>query len=100
MHSPQFEYKTSFIPVAYEREKRGLWIFQQDALPISPAPGSLYADPQYQAHLNDMGKEGWELVSVQDLLRGVYQYKEGSNKAFGLGYSLTAGYFLFWKRQV
>ena len=43
-----------------------------------------------------MGNEGWELVTVQPLLKGVYQAAGYG----GYGYSLTAGYYLFWTRII
>jgi hypothetical protein len=43
-----------------------------------------------------MGQDGWELVSVRPLLLGVGQ----AIGYAGLGYSLTAGYYLFWKRVI
>lgn len=100
MAESRFKYQTSFIPVSYEREQRGMWIFKQEALPIAPDPASLYANRQYQEHMDEMGASGWELVSVQPLLRGVYQFKKDNQSGFGLGYSLTAGYYLFWKRNI
>jgi hypothetical protein len=50
-------------------------------------------------HMQDMGSKGWELVNVQPLLRGIYKYNKDNASGFGLGYSLTAGYYLFWKKQ-
>jgi len=32
------------------------------------------------------------------LLRGLYQYERDNKSGFGLGYSLTAGYYFFWKK--
>jgi hypothetical protein len=46
--------------------------------------------------MNRLGSEGWELVNVQPLLKGVRDALGNS----GMGYSLTAGYYLFWKRAV
>ncbi|CAJ3469029.1 Uncharacterised protein [Burkholderia pseudomallei] len=95
-----FEYYTSFVPVTYDKEERGAWIFKKEMLPVSPNPGSVYDDPVYQKHMSDMGRDGWELVSVQPLLRGLYQFQKDQHSGFGLGYSLTAGYYMFWKRAI
>lgn len=95
-----FEYSTNFVPVTYEKEERGVWIFKKEMLPASPNPSSVYDNPEYQQHMSEMGKDGWELVSVQPLLRGLYQYQKDQHSGFGLGYSLTAGYYLFWKREI
>jgi hypothetical protein len=42
-----------------------------------------------------MGRQGWELVTVQPLLKGIYAK---GNAQVGFGYSLTAGYYFFWKK--
>lgn len=97
--APKYEYETDFIPVTYEREERGLWIFKREALPVSPDPSSLCGNPEYIARMQEMGQNGWELIAVQPLLRGMYQYERDNNSGFGFGYSLTAGYYLFWKRE-
>jgi hypothetical protein len=59
-----------------------------------PIIESLTDNPENARHLNRLGNEGWELVNAQPLLKGVWR-QEG---CAGIGYSLTAGYYLFWKR--
>ncbi len=79
----KYEYQTSFFPVtSYEYNHHGTH--------QSPDPESFYDNNEYKKHMAEMGTKGWELISVQPLLRGAYGYD--------YGYSLTAGYFLFWKR--
>ncbi len=92
----RFEYQTTFFPVAYEKEETGGWIFKEEHPPYKPIIESLTGNPTYQQHLRRMGNEGWELVSAQPLLKGMYKFAG----AAGIGYSLTAGYYLFWKRAV
>ncbi|RKZ74233.1 MAG: hypothetical protein DRR19_30285 [Candidatus Parabeggiatoa sp. nov. 1] len=91
----QYEYQTSFFPVTYygEEEDHG---YNSNWIPTSPNPESIYDNNEYQKHMAEMGTKGWELISVQPLLRGAY----GSDYTgtYGYGYSLTAGYYLFWKR--
>ncbi|MGI8996862.1 MAG: hypothetical protein ACR2GW_09360 [Pyrinomonadaceae bacterium] len=96
----KFEYTTSFVSVTYEQEERGVWIFKSKKPTVAPNPASLYDDPEYQRLLREKGDAGWELVSVQPLLRGAYSYQPTPNASYGFGYSLTAGYYLFWKRVV
>jgi hypothetical protein len=43
----KFEYNTTFIPVAYEKEETGVWIFKKESLPISPNVSSLYDNESY-----------------------------------------------------
>jgi len=92
----RFEYLTTFVLMDYESADRGVWIFKEELPPREPIVESLTDNLAYAQHLNRLGNEGWELVSVQPLLKGVWR-GEGNS---GLGYSLTAGYYLFWKRAV
>ncbi len=92
----RFEYHTTFAPVDYHKvESRG-WIFKEELPPYQPIIESLTINPAYEQHLESMGYEGWELVSVQPLLKGVWK----ASGYTGMGYSLTAGYYLFWKRAL
>jgi hypothetical protein len=92
----RFEYLTTFVPVAYEKEERGAWLFKEVRPPRMPIIESLTDNPAYAEHLNRLGSEGWELVNTQPLLKGVWI----AVGTAGTGYSLTAGYYLFWKRAV
>ncbi|HKQ90706.1 MAG TPA: DUF4177 domain-containing protein [Blastocatellia bacterium] len=93
----RFEYLTTFVPVVYQSEESGVWVFKAKEPPRRPIIESLTDNPAYAQHLNRLGNEGWELVSAQPLLKGIF--KEYGIAA-GAGYSLTAGYYLFWKRSV
>lgn len=97
----QYEYKTVFFPVDYETdaEVQGRWFFKTEKVLQRANPEVLIGNPDYEGFMNSMGKDGWELISVQPLLEGTYSYELGSNSTTGFGYTLTAGYFFFWKRQ-
>jgi hypothetical protein len=93
----KFEYQTTFVHVSYEEEESGALVFKEKHPPRIPIVESLTGNPNYEQHLRQMGQDGWELVSAQPLLLGV-----GHQNAIGYagwGYSLTAGYYLFWKRR-
>jgi hypothetical protein len=90
-----FEHTVTYIPVQY-REGDGGTIFKGPALRTEPDPTSLTQDPNFERLFRHMGREGWELVGVQPLLRG--QYDRGGGFPYGLGYAITAGYYFFWKR--
>ena len=92
----KFEYLTTFVPMSYESEESGVWVFKERYPPRIPIVESLADNSEYAEHLNRLGNEGWELVSAQPLLKGVYRM----HGLAGMGYSLTAGYYLFWKRAV
>lgn len=90
----RFEYKTTFFPVVYEEREKGVWILKVNEIARDPDETSLLDSEDYQEQLKEMGSEGWELVSVQPLLRGVFTLV-GTG---GFGYPLTAGYYFFWKK--
>jgi hypothetical protein len=94
----RFEYLTTFVPVFYQEEEGGGWlgIGKKISLPRIPIIESLTGNPGYEEQLNRLGSTGWELVNVQPLLRGV---REAIGYQ-GIAYSLTAGYYLFWKRSL
>jgi hypothetical protein len=92
----RFEYITTFVPMDYESVERGVWVFKEEQPPREPIVESLTDNPAYAQHLNRLGNEGWELVSAQPLLRSVWVEQTYG----GAGYSLTAGYYLFWKRAI
>ena len=96
----KYEYKTTFVSIAYQKEKKGIWIFKKDDIPYVPDQNSLLNSEEYQSHLSEMGVSGWDLVCVQPLLRGVYKYETGSGGGYGVGYPLTAGYYFFWKKEI
>ena len=92
----RFEYSTTYFPVEYESSEKGVWVFKSHALPHQPDETSLIESETYQEHMREMGNRGWDLVSVQPLLRGTSMLVGTA----GFGYSLTAGYFFFWKRAI
>lgn len=92
----RFEYKTTFFPVEYRERENGVWILKANEIARDPDEASLLASEDYQEHLHEMGNQGFELVSVQPLLRGVFTLV-GTG---GFGYPLTAGYYFFWKKTI
>lgn len=97
---PIFEHTTTYVPVQYRVDQQGFWLFKRDSpLPRQPLAESLYQAPEYESQLSEMGALGWELVSVQALLRGVHHLTQGQGGTVPASYSLTAGFYFFWKRQ-
>lgn len=88
-----YEYTTTFYPVMYYEVTKGE-IIEQPALPFEPQPETLYQNPEFIAEINRLGRERWELVTVSPLLRSCYDEKTG------VSFSLTAGYYLFWRRSM
>ena len=97
---PIFEHTTTYVPVQYRVDHQGFWLFKRDSpLPRQPLAESLWQAPEYADQWSEMGALGWELVSVQSLLRGVHHVAQGHGATAPVSYPLTAGYYFFWKRQ-
>lgn len=78
---PRYEYKTTFVELPSDRK----WY------EIAPTidPHSLVASGQFKEHLNQMGSDGWRLVTVEALN---IPTESTSTIAF------TKGYYFFWER--
>lgn len=88
-----YEYETEYFEVAYVVEE-GPGILDKYPMPVYPDPESLYRDPSYIATMNRRSEDDWELVTVTPLLRACYHI------GHHVGYSLTAGYYFFWRRLI
>jgi hypothetical protein len=95
-----FEHTVTFVPVQYLRGKKEGVIFKRPGFPTQPDPESLWQHPDFEKHFQQMGEEEWELVTAQPLLRGQYRAQGRLNTSYGLGFTITAGYYFFWKRIV
>ena len=90
-----FEYRTTYVPMRYQVEKSGIF-FKQEMPATTPDRSAL---EEWGEHLNALGREGWELVSTQQVLRGVYDIPQAAHAGGGaISYPLTDGVCLFWKR--
>ncbi len=98
-----FEYLTTFIFMPYlEPNKPSAWgkfMGKQSDITNFPDLEGFMKNEENKKHLNEMGRKGWELLSVQQVLRGMYHYQMQSGAGYGLGYSLTAGFMLFWRKE-
>lgn len=99
----KFEYCTTFSSMPYvqgpEPSKLKKIVFGKEGeIPTYPDISGFLGSEEHQKQLNEMGSKGWELVSVQQVLRGMYQYNAAADTSYGFGYSLTAGFMFFWKK--
>lgn len=102
-----YQYKTTFFPLVYpedakpRKEEKGDPPYRYEVWPSPETP------PELDQHLNQMGQEGWELVSVQPIHRNQHvnqvQYLSGllSGNSLNTSYRfpLHLGYYFFWKRE-
>ncbi len=64
----RFEHATTYFPLAYERNEKGFAMFKTDQPPVNPMVEQFVNNERYARHLTEMGNDGWELVSVQQVL--------------------------------
>ena len=48
----------------------------------------------FQEHINEVGNDGWKLVSFQPILKGIY----GRANDAGYGFSITEGFVIVWEK--
>ncbi|MFO6089969.1 hypothetical protein ACLBTQ_35105, partial [Pseudomonas aeruginosa] len=60
--------------------------------------GSWRYNPLRWAEVVRLGQEGWELVSVQPLMRGVTEIGNQNAQGWAWGVALPVSYLLFFKR--
>ncbi|WP_313025523.1 hypothetical protein [Pseudomonas lopnurensis] len=90
-----FEYRTTYVPVRYQTEREGM-LFKRDLPMTTPDITSI---DEYQEQMNELGRNGWGLVGVAHVLRGVYSIPQANHAGGGaISYSLTDGFTLFWQR--
>ena len=84
-----FEHTVRFLFVQHEHD-------EGHRMSTRPIPESLWGTPEYQQYFEQMGGQGWELVSVTPLLGGEYDVEYGS---YSIALPYTKGYYFFWKRS-
>lgn len=90
-----FEYRTTYLPMRYQVEKAGMF-FKQEMPTTTPDRSSI---EEWAEHMDALGLDGWELVSTQQVLRGIYDVPQAAHAGGGaISYPLTDGVCLFWKR--
>ena len=95
-----FEHTITYIPIQYQTGPDEGSLFKRKGLLASPDVASLTNNPNFDQLFRHMGQDNWELVCVQPLLQGVYERSTNMNQSYGLGFSITVGYYFFWKRSL
>jgi hypothetical protein len=93
------EHTFTYLPIQYREGKMEGTIFKNQGPQTDPDPASLRNHPDFERVFQEMGRDGWQLVGVQPLLQGQYRFSNNVNTSYGLGFSITAGYYFFWKRH-
>jgi hypothetical protein len=95
-----FEHTITYLPLQYQTSPDEGSLFKRKGLLSSPDVASLTNNPNFDQLFRRMGQDGWELVCAQPLLQGVYERSTNMNQSYGLGFSITVGYYFFWRRAI
>ncbi|MBN8589004.1 MAG: hypothetical protein J0L94_11870 [Rhodothermia bacterium] len=79
----KYLYKTTFVEIPSDKK------WYESAPRIDPH--SLVRSGYFKDHLNDMGAEGWRLVTVEAL--------NAAEATSMTPYSMTKGYYFFWMKE-
>ena len=86
------EHTTTYLPMEYSKPKG----FNLSGKQSPVAMISKYQD-DLQQHMDKMSSKSWELISVEQITKGKPTKATIHGNEFG--YSLTDGFFLFWRRR-
>jgi hypothetical protein len=100
MSHQAFEYRTEFTPLLYRLQTRSFLIFKSEEPTTEPDIQAYLQDPQRQELLSRLGRDGWELVSVQSVVRGEIKVGNQNAQGWAYGIALPAGYLLLFKRPL
>lgn len=100
MSRQAFEYHTVFSPFQYIVRTEKLFIFKSEEPTTEPDTQGFLEDAERQQRLSELGSDGWELVSVQPVLRGEVQIGNQNAQGWAYGMALPTGYLLFFKRPI
>ncbi|MBS7690716.1 hypothetical protein I0E98_10545 [Pseudomonas lalucatii] len=100
MTSAGFEYHTEFTPLLYHTHVKGFSIFKSEEPTLEPDIQAYLQDPERRALLDRLGRDRWELVSVQPVKRGEIKIGNQNAQGWAYGIALPTGYLLFFKRPL
>lgn len=96
-HEADLEYHVENIDIPYKTLTKGVAMFKHKEDTLEPDDHALL-NPLRWAEVVRLGQEGWELVSVQPLMRGVTEIGNQNAQGWAWGIALPVSYLLFFKR--
>ncbi|MCX4210336.1 hypothetical protein [Pseudomonas aeruginosa] len=97
-----FEYRIENIDIPYQdlpQSVRPLGRQRRTDKALEPDTNALLGNPLRWEKVQRLGQEGWELVSVQPLMRGVTEIGNQNAQGWAWGVALPVSYLLFFKRS-
>lgn len=95
----QFEYRTEYVAIPFKTETSGKWIFKAVEETLEPDVGTLAHEGTLQSILNELGAQGWELVSTQPVCRAEIKVANQNAQGWSYGFAMPVGFILFMRRQ-
>lgn len=100
MSRQAFEYYSEFSPLQYIVRTKKLFMFKSEEPTTEPDIQGFLQGSGYQQRLTQLGQEGWELVSVQPVVKGEVKIGNQNAQGWAYGIALPTGYLLFFKRHI
>jgi hypothetical protein len=95
-----YEYHNAFIALPYKTVTSGMLMFKSTDDTTEPDIHAYLKNPETLEVLNRLGRDGWELINVQQIQHGHEQIGNQNSQGWALGYALTTGFLLFFKRPL
>lgn len=95
-----FEYHTEFSPLHYLVRTKKLLMFKSEEPTTEPDVQGFLQDREHQQRLAQLGREGWELISVQPVVRGEVKIGNQNAQGWAYGIALPTGFLMFFKRAI
>ncbi len=100
MDRQKFEYHTEFAPLGYLTRTKKLLMFKSEEPTTEPDVQGFLQTLGHQQRLLELGQEGWELVSVQSVVRGEVKIGNQNAQGWAYGIALPTGFLMFFKRAI
>lgn len=100
MGRQKFEYHTEFAPLGYLTRTKKLLVFKSEEPTTEPDVQGFLQALWHQQRLSELGQEGWELVSVQSVVRGEVKIGNQNAQGWAYGIALPTGFLMFFKRAI
>ncbi|NWA23944.1 hypothetical protein HX866_03480 [Pseudomonas gingeri] len=100
MSQQAFEYHSEFAPLLYRVNTKNYLVFKTEEPTTEPDIQAFLQDSEHKERLARLGREGWELVSVQPVVKGEIKIGNHNAQGWAYGIALPTGYLLFFKRLI
>jgi hypothetical protein len=100
MGRQKFEYHTEFAPLGYLTQTKKVLMFKSEEPTTEPDVQGFLQTLWHQQRLSELGQEGWELVSVQSVVRGEVKIGNQNAQGWAYGIALPTGFLMFFKRAI